>query len=133
MQKKKATPKSSPKQPYISRINDNTFTQSEIRARVDRALKEITAPSKRRILQFLLQKPKARTDEIARECAVGYPPARIHELNHEVLWRFGIELKCSPPKTMVRNRFGAHCNVQCWRIEIISMSETANGANTREG
>jgi predicted component of type VI protein secretion system len=118
MPAKKSAPQSA-----TSLSNDHTQKPTTlpalIRHRLDHALAEVTAPSKRRLLKFVLQNPAVRTDEIARECAIGYPPARIRELNHEVLNRFGLALKCSTPQSNLHNRFGTRTRVQCWRLELL--------------
>jgi hypothetical protein len=90
----------------------------EIRARVESILDEVTAPSKRRLLRYLVEYPGARTDEIARECAVMYPPCRFHELA-DVMRKHGLQLRGSVPNPPMINRFGKVTQIYCWHIELV--------------
>lgn len=92
-------------------------TPGLIHRRAELAMSEITAPSKRRLLRFLIENPGQRTDFISRETCIGYVPARVFELN-QLLPRFGLQIRCEQPKSPLRNRYGDRTNVHCWRIVL---------------
>lgn len=90
---------------------------SSIRDRVDLALEVITAPQKIRILNYLVDHPEgAYTHEIARDCAVCWPPNRLGELNHGVLPRVGLYALCQRPMIPLTNRYGDTSEVHVWRL-----------------
>ena len=90
-----------------------------LEARYELALKKVSAPQKVCLLQYIFENPNSFTHLIARDCAIGYPPARIWELNREVLWEFGLQLSCYKPHQPLVNRFGMETGVQQWRLELL--------------
>ncbi len=80
------------------------------------AIKAGLPPQKERLAQYLLAHPGAYTHELAANCAVGYPPNRIMELNREILPDYGLHIECLPPAKGVTNRFGQRTNVHRWKI-----------------
>ncbi len=93
--------------------------------RVELALKVITAPQKRRLLCYILVNPNAFTHEIAKACAVGYPPNRLMELNREVLPAYGLHVYCHRPKEWLKNRWGETSQVHQWKLILVSGKEVA--------
>ena len=81
------------------------------------ALKQVSAPQKVRLLKFIYENPDRYTHDIAAQCAVGYPPCRLWELNREVLFGLGLQLRCHKPKKLLTNRFGQESLVHKWRLE----------------
>jgi len=87
-----------------------------IAERVALAIRAELAPQKERILSFLLAKPRALTHDLARNCAVGYPPNRIMELNREILPHYGLHIECIAPPKGQKNRFGDPTHVHRWQL-----------------
>ena len=81
------------------------------------ALKQVSAPQKVRLLTFIYENPDRYTHDIAAQCAVGYPPCRLWEMNREVLFSLGLQFKCHKPKKLLVNRFGQESLVHRWRLE----------------
>ena len=94
-----------------------------IEERLAQVLKTDLAPQKQRILRYLATNPRAFTHDLARNCAVGYPPNRIMELNREDLPQWGIRIQCiSPPKGQM-NRFGDPTYVHRWQLVMLPRSK----------
>jgi len=87
-----------------------------VEERVEMVLRTELSPQKDRILRYLLSRPLAYTHQVAADCAVGYPPNRIGELNHEILPHYGLHIECVPPPKNLKNRFGGRTQVHRWRI-----------------
>ncbi|WP_269619226.1 hypothetical protein [Zhongshania sp. BJYM1] len=88
-----------------------------ISGRVSLALRIVTAPQKIRILNYLVDRPEgAYTHEIARDCAVCWPPNRLGELNHGVLARVGLYALCQRPAIPLTNRYGGTSDVHVWHL-----------------
>jgi len=83
------------------------------------ALASITGPQYRRLLQYIYENPDQYTHIIGRECAVGYPPARLWELNNELLPPFGLFIRCHAPEQWLTNRWGEVSHVHQWRLELL--------------
>lgn len=81
--------------------------------------RERLSPQKFRLLKFISAHPNAWTHELASQCAVGYPPNRLGELNKEVLWRYGLTLHCHAPKQWLVNRYGDESKVHQWRLALL--------------
>lgn len=79
---------------------------------------ERLSPQKSRLLHYIAENPGAFTHVIGRECAVGFPPNRLGELNKEVLWRYGLLLHCHAPEKWLTNRYGAESFVHQWRLVL---------------
>jgi len=90
-----------------------------VEERVDILLTANLAPQQERLMRYLLKHPKAYTHELARNCAVGYPPNRLGELNKLVLPRYGLQLVCTPPPKELLNRFGQKTFVHQWKIVLL--------------
>ena len=87
-----------------------------IAERVELALGTCLAPQKERILIYLVVHPKTYTHDLARNCAVGYPPNRIMELNREILPHYGLQIECVAPPKGLTNRFGRRTYVHWWQL-----------------
>lgn len=92
---------------------------STVEARLELALKEVTAPQKQRLLRYIIDHPGEYTHTIAAACAVGYISARLWELNREVLPRFGLYARCYAPEKWLQNRWGETSHVHQWRLELL--------------
>lgn len=90
-----------------------------IAERVELVLQFDLAPQKQRILRYLVSNPRAFTQAIASTCAVGYPPARIWELNRDVLPAYGLQIVCIPPPKGQKNRFGDPTYTHRWELVML--------------
>jgi len=88
--------------------------------RVEMVLRTKLSPQKDRILRYLLARPMAYTHQIAADCAVGFPPNRISEMNRELLPRYGLRIICVPPPKNSKNRFGDTTHVHRWYIAEVA-------------
>jgi hypothetical protein len=95
-----------------------------IEARLELALSAITGKQYRRLLQYIFDNPDQYTHVIGRECAVGYPPARLWELNNELLPPFGLFIRCHAPEQWLTNRWGETSHVHQWRLEMLTASQS---------
>ena len=77
------------------------------------------SPQKERIVRYVSSNPMAYTHDIARICAVGYPPNRIMELNRETLPGYGLFLECLAPPKDLKNRFGQRTMVHQWKFSML--------------
>lgn len=81
--------------------------------------KESLSSQKDRLLRYIAENPDSWTHHIAAQCAVGYPPNRLGELNKEVLWRYGLFLHCHAPEKWLTNRYGDKSMVHQWRLVLL--------------
>lgn len=93
---------------------------------IDLAIDAETAPSKIRILKYLKTHPDAFTHDIAKACALSWPPNRLGELNRGTLRRFGLYAWCHEPPSWLRNRYGDTSYVRQWRIVKLGDPRIAN-------
>lgn len=84
--------------------------------RVELVLSLSLSPQKSRLMQYLLAHPGAYTHQLAMHCRVGYPPNRIGELNKDVLFKYGLFIRCTPPPADYRNSFGERSQVHRWEL-----------------
>jgi hypothetical protein len=96
--------------------SDFTILPDSIEGRVKLALENIRGPQKHRLIKYLSSHPNVWTHDLAANCAVGFPPNRLGELNKEVLPRFGLLAICRRPKDWLMNRHGEKSYVQQWRL-----------------
>lgn len=80
---------------------------------------EQLSPQKGRLLRYIANNPDSWTHQIAANCAVGYPPNRLGELNKDLLWRYGLYLRCHAPEHWLTNRYGEKSMVHQWRLEML--------------
>lgn len=113
--KNKIAPKSDPQ---ITSMQSNKLPNS-IEGRLQLAFEHITGKQYRRLLQYIHENPDAYTHKIGSDCAVGYPPNRIGELNNELLVPFGLFIRCHAPAKWLTNRWGETSHVHQWRLEIL--------------
>lgn len=99
-----------------------------LEARYELALEKVSAPQKVCLLKHIYENPNTYTHTLARECAIGYPPARIWELNRDVLWKLGLSLNCYKPEEPLINRFGGESNVHKWKLELLKEVQHGNAA-----
>ena len=99
-----------------------------LEARYELALKKVSAPQKVCLLKEIFENPNSYTHILAQRCAIGYPPARIWELNRDVLWDLGLSLNCYKPEQPLVNRFGGESNVHKWRLELIKREDREHAA-----
>ncbi|MEE8057416.1 MAG: hypothetical protein V3T17_06230 [Pseudomonadales bacterium] len=103
MKKRKATPKSNPKD---TENKNTTELPDSISDRVQLVLDVGLSLQKHRLLSYVLAHHDTWTHQLATNCAVGYPPNRLGELNKEVLPRYGLHIVCHQPKSWLQNRYG---------------------------
>lgn len=123
--KKSKAPKDSAKDQTVKAPDNNTDNgrirklPKTIAARVALALKIETGPQRQRILRYALNHPGCYTMQISQNCAVGFPPNRIEELNKGVLARFGLHLLCYKPEVWLKNRYGEDSHTHQWRLVMV--------------
>jgi len=117
--KKESCPNEQPK--LNVQYNSNAIQSSlpvELNERIDALLKSKLSPQKRRLVEYIRKNKNPWTFELARDCAVGYPPNRLGELNREVLPRFGLCITCYKPKDSLVNRYGDKTHEHRWCFEL---------------
>ena len=75
----------------------------------------LTAPQHIRFFEYVDKFPGALTWEIARNCGIGFPPARCAEINPKIE-HLGLRLICRPPTTHNKNQFGEPSRSNSWYI-----------------
>lgn len=104
-------------------MNSKTLPNS-VAERVENVLRYADlSPQKRRLLEFINAKPDSFTHEIGQRCAVGYPPARLWELNNWILPDYGLHLHCHAPKEWLKNRYGDVSLVHQWRLVMVPVGK----------
>lgn len=73
----------------------------------------LTAPQHIRFFDFVDKYPGALTWQIARECGIGYSPARAFEINEKISI-VGLRLICRPPARQRTNQFGEPSRSNAW-------------------
>lgn len=98
--------------------NSNQEQYNTARDRVARALANMRG-QKARLLQFVFNNPDRFTHEAERECAIGYAPARVLELNR-ALEHYGLQIVSYLPDPARRlvNRFGQVTMSHRLRVEL---------------
>lgn len=111
-------------QSSIKNCNIKNLPES-IEGRVELVLNTKLSPQKCRLVGYLSEHPDSWTMELAKECAVGWPPARFWELNREALPRFGLHALCYLPKVKMKNRHGDTSLEHKWRLILMSEKKRA--------
>ncbi len=101
----------------------NNALPDTIKERMELALRVISAPSKIRLLKYIYTYPDRFTHQIAADCAVGFPPNRLGELNREVLPQYGLHLLCHQPDKWLTNRWGDVSRVHQWRLVLVPQKQ----------
>lgn len=114
------------------RLNSNNHLHSkavnsrlavELDKRVEALLKSKLSPQKRRLIEYIRRHENPWTYELARDCAVGYPPNRLGELNRDVLPKFGLLMVCYKPKDCLVNRYGDKTHEHRWCFALSADNE----------
>lgn len=113
--KNQIAPKSDPQSNHMQ----SNKLSIEIEGRLQLALRSISGTQYRRLLCYIHENPDAFTHRIASDCAVGYPPNRLGELNNRYLPMFGLFIRCHPPESWLKNRWGDTSHVHQWRLELL--------------
>jgi hypothetical protein len=114
-----------------SNLLANNYTidlPDSINDRVQCVLDSGLSPQKGRLLPYILNHPNAWTHQLAANCAVGYPPNRIGELNKEILPQYGLHILCHKPEKWLQNRYGDTSHVHQWRLIKVPVSNNGVAA-----